>query len=356
MSLNKWELLNLQPDTILGIADALYQQFGITSKYLEDALRPHNIQTIGKDALEKYFGITEQGQYFHAKTRHYSWPKGGAIAGLGSGNMQGIDLDLDGHIDLVKLKEKLEKCLEKKQPVYAVVAVMGSTEEGAADRLSEIIKIRDEFRKKGLTFLVHADAAWGGYFASMIPPPIKKEPFDHGGGDHAIEKVPSLPLRKDTLTDFMALKEADSITVDPHKAGYIPYPAGGLVYRDERLRFLVTWTSPYLTQGSLESIGVYGVEGSKPGAAAMGTWLSNQTIGLDENGYGRLLGEAAFTSARVSSPIHTLFNRMNLLTDLLSVERTLCGYALEPALGQRHWHTPLHLHSVQPASHREEGS
>lgn len=32
----------------------------------------------------------------------------------------------------------------------------------------------------------------------------------------------------------------------------------------------------------------------------MATWFSNTTIGLDGNGYGRLLGEAAFTSARVS--------------------------------------------------------
>lgn len=219
-----------------------------------------------------------------------------AIAGLGSANMQGVELDLDGHIDLTKLRERLEYCTREEQPVYAIVAVMGSTEEGAADHLCEIIKLRDEFRTKGLSFLVHADAAWGGYFASMIPREVKKEP---ASGKKAIDKMPSLPLREDTLTDFMALKYADSITVDPHKAGYIPYPAGGVVYRDERLRFLVTWTSPYLTQGSLESIGVYGVEGSKPGAAAMGTWLSNQTIGLDENGYGRLLGEAAFTSARV---------------------------------------------------------
>lgn len=31
----------------------------------------------------------------------------------------------------------------------------------------------------------------------------------------------------------------------------------------------------------------------------MSTWLSNQTIGLNPSGYGTLLGEAAYTSARV---------------------------------------------------------
>ena len=74
--------------------------------------------------------------------------------------------------------------------------------------------------------------------------------------------VPDASLRVDTQEDIFALQHADSITVDPHKAGYIPYPAGGLCYRDERTRFLITWTSPYISRaGSFESIGIYGVEG-----------------------------------------------------------------------------------------------
>lgn len=113
---------------------------------------------------------------------------------------------------------------------------------------------------------------------------------------------------------IISLKEADSITVDPHKAGYIPQLAGSLCYRDGRMRFLVTWTSPYLTQGSMENIDVYGVEGSKPGAAAMAVWLSNQTIGLDPKGYGMLLGEAAFTSARVGFlPVYITIRFLTLI-------------------------------------------
>ncbi|GBF61633.1 aspartate 1-decarboxylase [Trichophyton mentagrophytes] len=303
--LTPWELLNLSSETILGLADRLREQFGITSKYLEEALNPFSIQTVGKDRLEAYFGINKPMKYFHAKTRHYSWPKGGAIAGLGSGNMHGIKLDLDGHISLEDLEIELGRCLREQQAVFAVVAIMGSTEEGAADPLRAILDMREDFQRKGLSFLVHADAAWGGYFSTMIPKNVKAPHMpgsgSESGGKEAIEIVPSLPLKESTLTNMIALKDADSITVDPHKAGYIPYPAGSLVYRDGRMRFLVTWTSPYLSQGSSENIGVYGVEGSKPGAAAMATWFSNTTIGLDRNGYGRLLGEAAFTSARLSA-------------------------------------------------------
>jgi glutamate/tyrosine decarboxylase-like PLP-dependent enzyme len=74
--------------------------------------------------------------------------------------------------------------------------------------------------------------------------------------------VPSVTLRKSTVDQFQALKDIDSITIDPHKAGYIPYPAGGLCCRDGRMRFLLTWTAPYLHQGKGgESIGIYRIEG-----------------------------------------------------------------------------------------------
>lgn len=75
--LGNWELMNLRPEVILGMGDELHQRFGITSKFLEDALRPFSIQTTGKDVLEREFNITKPTKYFLAQTRHYSWPKGG---------------------------------------------------------------------------------------------------------------------------------------------------------------------------------------------------------------------------------------------------------------------------------------
>ena len=86
------------------------------------------------------------------------------------------------------------------------------------------------------------------------------------------------------------------------RSGYCPYPAGGLCYRDGRMRYLVTWTSPIVFREAdqAENIGVYGVEGSKPGAAGVGAYLSHDIIGLHNQGYGRLLGQALFTCTRVS--------------------------------------------------------
>jgi glutamate/tyrosine decarboxylase-like PLP-dependent enzyme len=90
------------------------------------------------------------------------------------------------------------------------------------------------------------------------PGDITNLPTEMGDGDGF---VPDASLRAETQEQLFAMRFADSITVDPHKAGYIPYPAGGLCYRDGRMRHLLTWTSPYLSRGSETSIGIYGVEG-----------------------------------------------------------------------------------------------
>lgn len=58
-----------------------------------------------------------------------------AIVGIGSKNLIPVPVDDAARMDINKLKEKLKQCVEKRQAVYAVVAIMGSTEHGACDPL-----------------------------------------------------------------------------------------------------------------------------------------------------------------------------------------------------------------------------
>ena len=171
-------------------------------------------------------------------------------------------MDVNARIDVAALRTLLEACLDAQRAVYAVVAIIGSTEEGSVDPLDDILALRDEFTARGLSFLVHADAAWGGYFASMVrDPPAGHEPILRGP-DPSRDFVPTVTLRESTVRQFHALARVDSITIDPHKAGYISYPAGGLCYRDGRMRLLLTWSAPYLQQSQEgDSIGIYGIEG-----------------------------------------------------------------------------------------------
>lgn len=82
-----------------------------------------------------------------------------ALTGIGAVNLINVPVDDGARIRVDDLRASLQDCLNKKRAVYAVVAIVGTTEEGAVDPLVEIIGLREEFAAKGLSFLVHADAA-----------------------------------------------------------------------------------------------------------------------------------------------------------------------------------------------------
>ncbi|KAJ1311931.1 hypothetical protein OPQ81_010391 [Rhizoctonia solani] len=287
-----WELMNLKPETVFDIPERLQNEYAISSGALSAALGPYLIQTCGKDVLEKKFAMPPS-KYFVGTTKHYSWPKGAAVTGIGSQHILDVPVDIDARMDVSKLDEQLHQCLITHTPVFAVVAVMGSTEHGAVDPIKGVVQLRAKYQALGLSFAIHADAAWGGYYASFLHEPEVPQPNG--------SIVPEQALSDYTRSQLEYLRFADSITIDPHKSGYIPYPAGGLCYRDGRMRYLVTWTNPnvYKDSDGTESMGVYGIEGSKPGASAVGAWLSHRIIGLHKHGYGSLLGESLFSCTKI---------------------------------------------------------
>ncbi|KAK7013211.1 pyridoxal phosphate-dependent transferase [Favolaschia claudopus] len=250
-----WELLNLSLLTVATIPLCLYEQYGISSDALSAALQPFSIQTIGMEELNRRFDISQPAQYMVSVSNHYSWPKGCAIVGIGKENLVEIGVDLDIHMDITHLKTKLEECLARKQAVFCVVAVCGTTEHGAVDPVDQILELRKEMAMKGMSFMIHADAAWGGYFATKVTYkyPTPRRP------SYAF----SIPLNDWTNKQLYHLRFVDTITVDPHKSGYIPYSAGALCMRDSRLKFLTTWTSAYINTEGVDDLnmGIYGVEG-----------------------------------------------------------------------------------------------
>ena len=99
---------------------------------------------------------------------------------------------------------------------------------------------------------------------------------------------------------YPALKEANSITVDPHKAGLIPYPCGSLCYRNSALRDLVSLKAPVVFHNKLEpTVGIFGIEGSKPGAAAAAVYLAHSVIRPTKHGYGKIIGQCIWVSKRL---------------------------------------------------------
>lgn len=70
-------MLNLKVPTILDIPQRLYDEYGVSSAFLENVMEKYTVQSTGQGILEQQCGIENPIQLMVAGTRHYSWPKGG---------------------------------------------------------------------------------------------------------------------------------------------------------------------------------------------------------------------------------------------------------------------------------------
>ena len=291
--LDTWTLLNLDLDVVAGLPEAL-AAFGIEPETLNRSLLGYTVQNVGLLQFYRSFmaDVPEPPAMLAPATGHYSWPKAATLLGLGQNSVAVQRVDLDARLDLGAVAETLEQMLRRRVPVLLAVAVIGSTEESAVDPLEGLVALRQEFQQRGLNFLIHADAAWGGYFRSMLRD-------GEGGEEPPASAVPVYAMSPYVQRQYEALPLADTITVDPHKGGYIPYPAGTLCYRNAAMRNAISLRAPVVFHDQAEpSVGVYGVEGSKPGSAAAAVWLAHRVIRPDRTGYGRILGQCMWTAKR----------------------------------------------------------
>ncbi|MDJ0796436.1 MAG: pyridoxal-dependent decarboxylase [Calothrix sp. MO_167.B12] len=296
-SLDTWALLNLSVDEVLNLSNRLLENFdtyGVTSEAFNAALSPYSIQNMGfLDFFQRFLAGTGVGDpvVIVPASKHYSLPKGAAILGIGANNMHTLPLDTYGRMDVAALETAIDDYIDSKHPIISIASIFGTTEEGNVDPLTEMIRLRnDKYRPMNVDFALHADCAWGGYFAALL-----WDNLDDPEGT----PLPPLPLSDYVIEQYQNLKHTDTITVDPHKTGYIPYPAGALCYRNMAMRSLIAFEAPYINSGGATTeeelvLGTYGIEGSKPGAAAAGVYLSHAAIRPTRQGYGKILGRTLY--------------------------------------------------------------
>jgi len=265
---------------------------------------------------------------FVSAAKHYSLYKAADLLGIGRENVVLVDVDGLFRMDVRDLERKIKQAIGLGRLPLAVISTAGTTEEGAVDPVHEILDLRHALEAETRTsFWLHVDAAWAGYLRSLFA--AGEAVHEHGPRtlDEHIETVRNFVSReldlsggayskklqiqwgdKDVLSAFLAFSRADSITVDPHKMGYVPYPCGVVAFRNDRVRQFLAEPAPYLesvVKGSEDaaghapptSIGPYILEGSKPGAAVAGVWLSHRMIPLNRDGYGEIV-RASILAAR----------------------------------------------------------
>jgi glutamate/tyrosine decarboxylase-like PLP-dependent enzyme len=297
--LDTWTLLNLDIDAVAALP-ATIVGLGVEPARLTRLLAGYSIQNVGLINFYRSFmrDVSEAPMLLAPATSHYSWPKAATLLGLGQNAVAVQRVDRDARLDLEHVETTLIDMLHRRVPVLATIAVIGSTEESAVDPLEDLLHLRERCRRRGLNFAIHCDAAWGGYFRSMLR---------EAGTESAEVGVPTLAMSDYVQRQYTVLGQADSITVDPHKSGYVPYPAGALCYRNAAMRDAISLQAPVVFHSQAEpTVGIYGVEGSKPGSAAAAVWLAHRVIRPDMSGYGRILGQCMWTSKRLFCRLHTL--------------------------------------------------
>lgn len=183
---------------------------------------------------------SEQAHYTH-----------GRISGVLKLPFESVACDARGRMDMNALARRMGR-----GDVGTVVATMGTTATGSVDPLREILALRT---KHG--FRIHADAAYGGYFAL------------------------SENLGEEATRAFARIGEADSIVIDPHKHGLQPYGCGCVLFRDPDVGRLYTHDSPYTYFSSAElHLGEISLECSRPGAAAAALWATQRLLPLKKGG------------------------------------------------------------------------
>ncbi|MGV6851665.1 MAG: pyridoxal phosphate-dependent decarboxylase family protein [bacterium] len=255
-----------------------------------------------REAVEKWrfesMGAIEFFQHFQVQsplvmvpiTAHYSWQKAMKLLGIGTANLRKIHTRRNMRMNPDSLREQLNLAQAQERSVLAVVGVLGTTEFGTVDPIDDIMQIRDEYEQKGLGFGVHVDAAWGGYLAAVF----RGEDNQLLSRKKVGKKLNHFPS-DEVYRSFAALEKVDSITVDPHKLGYLPYGAGALVVKDRSILDLVSQGAAYVfdikqnqDESRYEALGQFILEGSKPGAHAAACYVTHKVLPLNYRGMGHL--------------------------------------------------------------------
>lgn len=300
----------------------------VVLKRLNESLRKsaYNPRYRGYASVERKVG--RRPVIFVSAAAHYCIKKAANLMGYGEDSVRIVPVASNFRIDADALSTTLRR-LRKDEYVAAVIGIVGTTEEGAIDPVHQIAQIRDDLGKeKNRSFWLHIDAAWGGYFRAAFA--------GHDFGDQrptdigelysryrdAIGARESVPGRSggqaaglswdnpEVYKALIAISEADSVTVDPHKMGYVPYPAGVIVFKNGLVTEHLTQRAQYISAATegvsgiddppvIDAVGPYVLEGSKPGFVAVGCWLAATAIPLTIDGHGKVIKTVALNAKKL---------------------------------------------------------
>jgi len=141
----------------------------------------------------------QDGTLYASDQVHNSVVKAALLAGFPRDNVRLVATDAELRLDVAALREAVAADRRAGLRPAFVVASAGTTNTGAIDPIAEVA---DLARHEAMW--LHVDGAYGGFFQ----------------------------LTERGRAAFAGIERADSITLDPHKAMFLPYGTGCLLVRD----------------------------------------------------------------------------------------------------------------------------
>jgi len=188
---------------------------------------------------------------------HNCIARGMELSGLGSANLRTIDVDQSGRMDVAKLERAIAEDRASGVEPFLIAATAGTVNIGAIDPLDRIAQVAS---REGLWF--HVDGAFGA-LAAFSP-----------------------QLR----TLLRGIEKSDSIALDFHKWGHVPYDAGFLLVRDgaaHKQAFAMPAAYLQRSERGLAAGDTWpcdlGPDLSR-GFRALKTWMTIETLGADRIG------------------------------------------------------------------------
>ena len=193
---------------------------------------------------------TERPELILPRSAHFSFLKASEMLGV---KLVWAELKEDYSVDVKDVENRIT------EDTIGIVGIAGTTGLGVVDDIPALSDLAQDY---GLP--LHVDAAFGGF----VIPFAKELGYE----------IPDFDFR---------LKGVKSITIDPHKMGMVPIPAGSIIFREKKYLEAISVPAPYLAGGKVWQATI---TGTRPGANALAVWAMIKHLGFE--GYKEVVKKA----------------------------------------------------------------
>jgi glutamate/tyrosine decarboxylase-like PLP-dependent enzyme len=299
--LSAFEMQNLSVESVTELHRSIRERLGAADRQLQRRFEAE-LPSVRKAGLAGFLEQYREAfpndtcklpRVYLSTTAHYGWKKAADAVGLGVNTVSLISTDSFIRLDVDRLEETIRRDQSIGHAALGIISIVGTTEEGAVDPVHKVEALRERLASDGISTWHHLDAAFGGFLASMVPRDEEGRALPASSSDPTVRRLIDDLVGEEVYEAFVAMNRANSITIDPHKLGFVPYPAGAVLFRDYRVRDAISYAAPYLpteeSAGFSGFLGQWTLEGSRPGAAAVSCYLAQEALPLTPEGHGKLV-------------------------------------------------------------------